>query len=63
MVGNYIVFHKLEENWSLIGVAGKRKKYKYFGSEGMGIGLKERKVQRGGGQLFILYPVVIVHLP
>ena len=63
MVGNYIVFHKLEENWSLIGVTGKRKKYKYFGSEGMGIGLKERKVQRGGGQLFILYPVVIVHLP
>lgn len=58
-----MVFHKSGENWSLVGVAGKRKIYKYFGSEGMGIGLKERKVQRGGGQLFILYPVVIVHLP
>lgn len=40
-----------------------RKKYRYFGSEGMGIGLKRERYKRRGGQLFILYPVVIVHLP
>lgn len=47
----------------MIGVVVKRKEYKYFGSEGMRIGLKGERYKRGRGQLFILYPVVIVHLP
>lgn len=47
----------------MTGVAVKRKEYKYFGSEGMRIGLTGERYKRGGGQLFILYPVVIVHLP
>lgn len=31
----------------MIRVAVNRKKYKYFGSEGMGLGLKGRKVEKG----------------